>query len=62
MSAKPKAMGCYRYLPKYPELDNNTGLVFRAEKVSLSFFLNNEMLRAAHFCEIVLQYLYKPWE
>ena len=30
MSAQPKAMGCY--LPKYPELDNNTGLVFRAEK------------------------------
>ena len=30
MSAKPKAMGCY--LPKYPELNNNTGLVFRAEK------------------------------
>ena len=30
MSAKQKAKGCY--LPKYPELDNNTGLVFRAEK------------------------------
>ena len=30
MSAKRKAMGCY--WPKYPELDNNTGLVFRAEK------------------------------
>ena len=30
MSAKQKAMGCYS--PKYPELDNIAGLVFRAEK------------------------------
>ena len=28
MSAKPKAMGCYS--PKYPELDNNAGLVFKS--------------------------------
>ena len=30
MSAKRTAKGCHS--PKYPELDNNTGLVFRAEK------------------------------
>ena len=30
MSAKQKTMGCYSR--KYPELDGNTGLVFRAEK------------------------------
>ena len=30
MSAKQKTMGCYSH--KYPELDGNTGLAFRAEK------------------------------
>ena len=30
MSAKQKTMGCYSR--KYPELDSNTGLVFRAAK------------------------------
>ena len=30
MSAKQKTMGCYSH--KYPELDGNTGLAFRAKK------------------------------
>ena len=62
MSAKRKTMGCYS--PKYPELDQTlwTGFQCREVKVNLLFLQNNEMLRSADICQIVLQCLHKLCE